>query len=168
MNNTSRLLFYFLILMSFINCSTVKTNTFVEAAPFVITAPYYNSWIAGIEGGGSGINVFLPVSDIRNIVVDSMHFRGEKSAVETRDKLIIGRFRHSTNRKKDIIMSSNPQDEYNNKRVLKRDTSPFSLTQNECVISYRVKGKRLYYKLSNLMSWLIQLAHLIHVFHFYF
>ncbi|MDB4588706.1 hypothetical protein N9186_00390 [Flavobacteriaceae bacterium] len=38
--------------MSFINCSTVKTNTFVEAAPFVITAPYYNSWIAGIEGGG--------------------------------------------------------------------------------------------------------------------
>ena len=150
MNNTSRLLFYFLILMSFINCSTVKTNTFVEAAPFVITVPYYNSWIAGIEGGGSGINVFLPVSDIRNIVVDSMHFRGEKSAVETRDKLIIGRFRHSTNRKKDIIMSSNPQDEYNNKRVLKRDTSPFSLTQNECVISYRVKGKRLYYKLSNL------------------
>ena len=150
MNNTSRLLFYFLILMSFINCSTVKTNTFVEAAPFVITAPYYNSWIAGIEGGGSGINVFLPVSDIRNIVVDSMHFRGEKSAVETRDKLIIGRFRNSTNRKKDIIMSSNPQDEYNNKRVLKRDTSPFSLTQNECVISYRVKGKRLYYKLSNL------------------
>ena len=150
MNNTSRLLFYFLISMSFINCSTVKTNTFVEAAPFVITAPYYNSWIAGIEGGGSGINVFLPVSDIRNIVVDSMHFRGEKSAVETRDKLIIGRFRHSTNRKKDIIMSSNPQDEYNNKRVLKRDTSPFSLTQNECVISYRVKGKRLYYKLSNL------------------
>ena len=150
MNNTSRLLFYFLILMSFINCSTVKTNTFVEAAPFVITAPYYNSWIAGIEGGGSGINVFLPVSDIRNIVVDSIHFRGEKSAVETRDKLIIGRFRHSTNRKKDIIMSSNPQDEYNNKRVLKRDISPFSLTQNECVISYRVKGKRLYYKLSNL------------------
>ena len=150
MNNTSRLLFYFLILMSIINCSTVKTNTFVEAAPFVITAPYYNSWIAGIEGGGSGINVFLPVSDIRNIVVDSIHFRGEKSAVETRDKLIIGRFRHSTNRKKDIIMSSNPQDEYNNKRVLKRDTSPFSLTQNECVISYRVKGKRLYYKLSNL------------------
>ena len=150
MNNTSRLLFYFLILMSFINCSTVKTNTFVEAAPFVITAPYYNSWIAGIEGGGSGINVFLPVSDIRNIVVDSMHFRGEKSAVETRDKLIIGHFRYSTNPKKDIIMSSNPQDEYNNKRVLKRDTSPFSLTQNECVISYRVKDKRLYYKLSNL------------------
>ena len=163
MNNTSRLLFYFLILMSFINCSTVKTNTFVEAAPFVITAPYYNSWIAGIEGGGSGINVFLPVSDIRNIVVDSMHFRGEKSAVETRDKLIIGRFRHSTNRKKDIIMSSNPQDEYNNKRVLKRDTSPFSLTQNECVISYRVKGKRLYYKLSNLKKGEAIALSLIHI-----
>ena len=72
------------------------------------------------------------------------------SAVETRDKLIIGRFRNSINQKKDIIMSSNPQDEYNNKRVLIRGMSPFNLTQNECVISYRVNNKRLYYKISNL------------------
>jgi hypothetical protein len=33
---------------------------------------------------------------------------------------------------------------------LLRDTSPFKLAQNECVISYEVNGKRLYYKISNL------------------
>ena len=70
--------------------------------------------------------------------------------METRDKLIIGRFKSSVNQKKDIIMSSNPQDEYNNKLDLRRDSSPFKLTQNECVISYIVNGKRLYYKISNL------------------
>ena len=32
----------------------------------------------------------------------------------------------------------------------RKDTSPFKLTQNECVISYSVNGKRLYYKISNL------------------
>jgi hypothetical protein len=140
------------VFLSIFNCKSSKESTLQlqSSFPIEITAPYYNSWVAGIEGGGAGINVFLPLKENAKISIDSLHFRGEKSAVETRDKLIIGRFRHSTNPKKDIIMSSNPQDEYNNKRVLKRDTSPFSLTQNECVISYRVKDKRLYYKLSNL------------------
>ena len=150
MNNTSRLLFYFLILMSFINCSTVKTNTFVEAAPFVITAPYYNSWIAGIEGGGSGINVFLPVSDIRNIVVDSIHFRGEKAIVVKKGSLIVGRFKTAHNQSRDLIMRSNPKDEFQNRLVYKADVSPFVLADTECVISYRLQDKRYYYKVSGL------------------
>mgnify|MGYP006076227743 FL=1 len=150
MNNTSRLLFYFLISMSFINCSTVKTNTFVEAVPFVITAPYYNSWIAGIKGGGSGINVFLPVSDIQNIVVDSIHFRGEKAIVVKKGSLIVGRFKTADNQSRDFIMSSNPKDEYQNRLVYKADVSPFVLANNECVISYRLLDKRIYYKISNL------------------
>ena len=136
--------------MSFINCSTVKTNTFVEAVPFVITAPYYNSWIAGIKGGGSGINVFLPVSDIQNIVVDSIHFRGEKAIVEKKGSLIVGRFKTTDNQSRDFIMSSNQKDEYQNRLVYKADVSPFVLAINECVISYRVNGKRVYYKTSNL------------------
>ena len=150
MNNTSRLLFYFVISMSFINCSTVKTNTFVEAVPFVITAPYYNSWIAGIKGGGSGINVFLPVSDIQNIVVDSIHFRGEKAIVLKKGSLIVGRFKTADNQSRDFIMSSNQKDEFQNRLVYKPDLSPFVLANNECVISYRLLDKRLYYKISNL------------------
>ena len=141
-----------LVFLCMVNCKTSKESVlqFQSSAPLEIIEPYYNSWVAGIEGGGSGINVFLPLKKNGNIVIDSLHFRGEKSAVETREKLIIGRFRLSTNQKKDLIMSSNPQDEYNNKRVLIRDTSPFNLTPNECVISYKVNGKRLYYKISNL------------------
>tara|TARA_B110000483_G_scaffold178506_1_gene211098 strand:- start:651 stop:1151 length:501 start_codon:yes stop_codon:yes gene_type:complete len=150
MNNTSRLLFYFLISTSFINCSTVKINTLVEAAPFVITAPYYNSWVAGVQGGGSRINVFLPVSDTRNIVVDSIHFRGEKAIVVKKGSLIVGRFKTSGNQSRDLIMSSNPKDEYQKKLVYKADVSSFVLANNECVISYRLLGKRHYYKVSDL------------------
>ena len=150
MNNKSRLLFYFLISASFINCSTVKTNTFTDAAPFIITAPYYNSWIAGIEGGGSGINVFLPVSDTRNIDIDSIHFRGEKAIVEKKESLIIGRFKTTLNQSRDLIMSSNPKDEFQNKVIYKFDLSPFVLADNECVVSYRLQNKRHYYKISDL------------------
>lgn len=150
MNNTNCLLFYFMISLSFINCSSVKTNTFVEAAPFVITAPYYSSWIAGIEGGGSGINVFLPVSDIRNAVVDSIHFRGEKAIVVKKDSLIVAGFKTAFNQSRDLIMSSNPKDELQNKLVYKADLSLFVLADTECVISYRLQDKRYYYKVSDL------------------
>lgn len=150
MNNKSCLLFYFLISTSFINCSTVKTNTFTDAAPFIITAPYYNSWIAGIEGGGSGINVFLPVLDTRNIDIDSIHFRGEKAIVEKKGSSIIGRFKTTLNRSRDLIMSSNQKDEFQNKLIYKFDLSPFALADNECVISYRLQNKRHYYKIPDL------------------
>ena len=150
MNNKSCLLFYFVISTSFINCSTVKTNTFTDAAPFIITAPYYNSWIAGIEGGGSGINVFLPVSDTRNIDIDSIHFRGEKAIVENKGSSIIGRFKTTLNQSRDLIMSSNPKDEFQNKLIYKFDLSPFVLADNECVVSYRLQNKRHYYKISDL------------------
>ena len=150
MNNKSCLLFYFFISTSFINCSTVKTNTFTDAAPFIITTPYYNSWIAGIKGGGSGINVFLPVSDTRNIDIDSIHFRGEKAIVEKKESLIIGRFKTTLNQSRDLIMSSNPKDEFQNKLIYKFDLSPFVLADNECVVSYRLQNKRHYYKISDL------------------
>ena len=150
MNNKSCLLFYFVISTSFINCSTVKTNTFTDAAPFIITAPYYNSWIAGIEGGGSGINVFLPVSDTRNIDIDSIHFRGKKAIVEKKESLIIGRFKTTLNQSRDLIMSSTPKDEFQNKLIYKFDLSPFVLADNECVVSYRLQNKRHYYKISDL------------------
>ena len=141
-----------LVFLSIVNCKTSQESVvqFQSTAPLEITAPYYNSWIAGVQGGGSGVNVFLPLKENGNIVIDSLHFRGEKTAVETRDKLIIGRFRHSANTQKDLIMSSNPQDEYNNKRDLIRESSSFNLAQNDCVISYTVNGKRLYHKISNL------------------
>jgi len=141
-----------LVFLSIVNCKTSQESVvqFQSTAPLEITAPYYNSWIAGVQGGGSGVNVFLPLKENGNIVIDSLHFRGEKTAVETRDKLIVGRFRHSTNTQKDIIMSSNPQDEYKNKRDLIREPSPFNLAQNDCVVSYSVNGNRLYYKISNL------------------
>jgi hypothetical protein len=141
-----------IVFLTVFNCKTSKESVlqFQSTPPLEISAPYYNTWVAGVKGGGSGVNVFLPLIENGNIDIDSLHFRGEKSAVETRDKLIIGRFMQFSNQKKDLIMSSEPQDEYNNKLDLKREVSPFNLPQNACVISYIINGKRLYYKVSNL------------------
>lgn len=140
------------VFLSLYNCKTPKESTlqFQSTAPLEILGPYYSAWIAGVEGGGSGINVFLPLKENGKTVIDSLHYRGQKTAVETRDNLIVGRFSNSINQKKDLIMSSSPEDEYNNKAEFITDRSPFKLPQNACVISYKMNGKRLYYKISNL------------------
>ena len=141
-----------IIFLSIFNCKPAQEQLlqFQTTPPLDISAPYYTSWVAGVEGGGSGVNVFLPFKANGKTVIDSLHFRGQKTAVETTDKLIIGRFKGVSNPKKDIIMSAEPQDEYNNKMELKRDVSPFNLPENACVISYSINGKRLYYKVLNL------------------
>tara|TARA_B110000037_G_scaffold107971_1_gene125084 strand:- start:9779 stop:10282 length:504 start_codon:yes stop_codon:yes gene_type:complete len=140
------------VFLSIFNCKSAQEPLlqFQTTAPIDFSEPYYNSWVAGIEGGGAGINVFLPTTKPSKIIIDSLHFRGEKSAVETRDQLIIGRFKYTTTRKKDIIFSSDRRAEYGNTPPTQIDASPFTLSQNECVISYQVKNKRLYYKISNL------------------
>jgi hypothetical protein len=141
-----------LVFLSIFNCKSAQEPLlqFQTTAPIDFSEPYYNSWVAGIEGGGAGINVFFPTTKPSKIIIDSLHFRGEKSAVETRDQLIIGRFKYTTTRKKDIIFSSDRRAEYGNTLPTQIDASPFSLSQNECVISYLVNNKRLYYKISNL------------------
>ena len=141
-----------IIFLSTFNCKSTQDplQQFQTTAPIQIIDPYYNAWIAGIEDTGSGINVFLPTTGSSRITIDSLHFRGEKSAVEIRDQLIIGRFKYTTTRKKDIIFSADRRAEYGNTLPPQFDASPFILSQNECVISYQVNNKRLYYKVSNL------------------
>ncbi|CAI8240373.1 MAG: Uncharacterised protein [Formosa sp. Hel1_33_131] len=144
-----------IIFLSIFSCKTSKEPVLQlqSTAPFEMVEPYYNAWVGGIESAGSGVNVFLPLKkDLGRVTVDSIHFRGEKSAVVKRDQLLIGRFKYSRVHPKKLIMSSNPHEEYGNTLPSKTDRSPFKLVNNQCVISYRVNDKRLYYKVLNLKS----------------
>ena len=143
------------IFLSVFSCKTSKESAlqFQSTAPFEMVEPYYNSWVGGIESAGAGVNLFILLKeDLGRVKVDSIHFRGEKSVVVKRDLLLIGRFKYSRVHPKKLIMSSNPHDEYGNTLPSKTDRSPFTLTNNQCVISYRINNKRLYYKVSNLKS----------------
>ncbi len=144
-----------IIFLSIFSCKTSKEPVlqFQSTAPFEMVEPYYNAWVGGIESAGSGVNVFLPLKeDLGSVKVDSIHFRGEKSAVFKRDQLLIGRFKYSRAHPKKLNMSSNPHEEYGNTLPSKTDQSPFKLVNNQCVISYRVNDKRLYYKVLNIKS----------------
>ncbi len=135
---------------SFSQCSTAQKLE--KKAPIEIREVYAQKWVAGIEGAGSGINVFIPVKDT-SVALDSMFFRNQKVKLQfiSGDKtLYVGRFRTGFNQQKDIILSSDMKEESKNKLPIFKEEMPFEFNDDECIITYREGDKTMYYKISNI------------------
>ena len=136
----------------FSGCSS--TQKLQEKAPLELGEVYYQTWVAGIQGGGSGINIFIPIeSNKNNIKLDSVYFKGRQAKLEFSNKsLFMGRFNSTANLKNDIIMSNEPYAEYGNKAPELPKKNPFNLNDNECVVSYKHINTIKYFKISNILK----------------
>jgi hypothetical protein len=144
-------IFVSVIMGSFSQCS--GTKILQEKAPIHIDQVYCQKWIAGVEGGGSGLNIYIPV-EAGIPELDSVYFRGKvvKLKIAEKGALYIGRFMSSLNQKKDIIMSNEPNAEYGNQAPEILQKFPFVLKETECVISYQKNGKTLYFKIKDIIE----------------
>lgn len=146
------LILLFIMMGSFSQCSSVKQLE--TKAPTHFGNVYFQKWVAGIEGGGSGINLIIPVAT-NSIVLDSVYFRNNSAKLElgtTNPKTYIGRFKTALNQKKDMILSSDPKEEFKNKVPVTTEIIPFELKDNECVVSYQEGNKTKYYKITGIVE----------------
>ncbi|NOY47975.1 MAG: hypothetical protein GXO84_07235 [Chlorobi bacterium] len=149
------LLIMLVFMMSFSQCSSTKKLQ--EKAPIAIGKVYVQKWVAGIEGGGSGLYIFIPVSDV-SITLDSVYFRGKatKLSVKYQNKnMYVGNFINPSKQKHDIIMSGDSKAEYGNKlppSSKEQKPIPFELKDDECVISYIDGKKTKYFKVGNIVE----------------
>lgn len=142
--NFIKFLCLILLSVSFSQCAT--SMKLQKEAPTTFGEVYFQEWVAGVQGGGSGTNIFIEVKD-ENIVLESVYFRGKISNFEnkpSKSKLFIGRFKSKTNTQQSIITSSSDE------KVVDLDF-PFKLKENECIISYKDdKNSDLkYYKITD-------------------
>lgn len=138
-----------LILVSFSQCAS--TQKLQKKSPTIFGETYFQKWVAGVEGGGSGLNIFIEVKDDA-IQLDSVYFRGKGVDLKTHPKnesLYVGSFVSQSQNIQDLTMSSDSKTEYGNKMPEKPVKIPFELAFNECVVSYKAKGETKYYKLIN-------------------
>ena len=133
---------------SFSYCSSAQKLQ--KTAPVEFGEVYCQSWVAGVQEGGSGLNLYIPVKDT-SIVLDSVYFRGKVAKLEfsSSNSLYVGRFKTAVNQPKVNIFSSDPKEEYTNKRQQKEALIPFDLKDDECVVSYKKENDIKYYKISN-------------------
>jgi hypothetical protein len=144
----------FLIVSAIILSQCTSTRKVQTNMPLEIGKAYYQNWIAGIEGGGSGINLYIPItSNVNHIELDSVYFQNKVTKLElTNKKLAIGHFKTNPNQKKDIIMSNEPYAEYGNQVPGFDKKIPFELKGNQCVISYIERSKTKYFMIDSIIK----------------
>lgn len=137
---------------SFSQCTSAKKIQ--TTAPLDLGQVYFQKWIAGIEGGGAGLNIFIRVKE-NTIQLDSVYFRGKAAKLEIINQkgiMYVGRFISDFNKKKDIIMSNEPYAEFGNEMPKKLQNIPFELKDRECVISYKDGKITKYFKVDNVVE----------------
>ncbi len=138
-------------LISFSNCAGGKDSMYSleQQPPFKIKSSYFQKWVAGVEQGGSGVNVYLTVMDIsEELEIRNVYFKNKVAkAVNTPNDpdRFVAYFKSKTNR--DVIMDSDPKKEAQNTPM---GDFPFDLKENEAVLSYFHKGEEKYFKISDI------------------
>ena len=141
------------VMASFSQCSS--SRSLQKKSPVELEQVYCQRWVAGVQGGGSGINIFIPVKDL-SVELDSVYFRGKAVQLEIKpgETMYVGRFMSDFNKPKDpnVVMSSDPKAEYGNKLPELPQKIPFELKDDECVISYKDGKKTKYFKVENVVE----------------
>ncbi|WOD45077.1 hypothetical protein [Hwangdonia lutea] len=148
------ILFSFLLLVmmsSFSQCSGVPKLEKNSAIDFGDV--YCQKWTSGIKKDGSGIKLFIPVTKSnKNLQLDSVYFRGKVTKLLlSQDGLhYVGIFKKTEKQSYNVIMSSDPLEEYGNETPPIPKKIPFDLKASECVVSYKENKTTKYIKIDNI------------------
>lgn len=98
------------------------------------------------------MKLYIPVNAMQAevIALDSVHFRGKKAQLQqeaTTPGVYVAKF---TTGKPDLIMSSDPREEYENKAPQITEKTSFDLKDHEAVLEYTQNGNRRYYRITGI------------------
>jgi len=120
--------------------------------PLPIKEAYFQKVLSGIKGGTNGFMMYVELKDTSGISLNYAYFKGKKVklAPEAANKAVyIGHYMYPQ-KINDLIMSSDPKEEFKNKPPGITEKIPFELKEGECVIEYTKDNKQDSFKLDNL------------------
>lgn len=116
----------------------VVTPKFETQTPFNVEPVHFQEWYAGIDVGGTGLNVFIPITGInKDVTIDRVYFRNLEGKLEKKN----GKY---------VAVLENASKLYTFKKSERPDDYPFTLLDYECVISYIEDGTTKYHKITKL------------------
>ena len=125
------------IIATTLQCASSKDiiTTFEKPTSFKVKPVYFQEWYAGIKVGGTGINIFLPITDVaENIEIDRVYFRNLSAKLTKKD----GKYMS-------LLKNKSPNSKF--KSTEASANYPFTLSDNECAISYIENRKTKYLKI---------------------
>ena len=152
----------YIILISFLtmsvsNCKTTKTmnDSKVSEMTQEITGAYFQKWVAGVKGGGSGINLYIPAFS-QDLMFEKVFFRGMETSITKANhegkEYYIGYFKTPLNSKAEMNLDEDAKNEYGNKSPLQTEKvkMPFEIADNEAIITYTENDETKYVKVTGI------------------
>jgi len=139
-----------IVIMSFSQCSSAQ---FDKKAPVTITNAFYNNWVGGRPGVKGILITIKAKTPETDIIFDSIFYNNKRVKLESQlqknELILTGNFAIRSKRDH-IIMHADPKEEFGNRPPNTSAKISFELHDNEAVISYFIKSKKRFYKLSNI------------------
>lgn len=134
------------------SCGSSKSDapySLTEKTPFGISYGSFQEWVAGVQGGGSGVNLVIHFKEVeQGVTFQEVYFRNQISeAKKPIPQRVEASFKGVVNR--EIIMDGNAVKEAVN---TPKAPFPFTLLRDEAVLKYVYNGKVFYSKLSPLIE----------------
>ena len=146
-----KILYLLAIVFGFSQCGSTQ---FEKNPPFSIESATYTKWVGGIQGV-RGTNIQIKLSKKTTLSFDSLFFQNKITKIDLRNRkgatFLIGNYTTSSKQKNDFILHSNSMMELKNE-IPKKGNFPFSLKENEAIISYKMGGLSKYYKVVNIQK----------------
>ena len=129
-------------------------ETMVLSQPaFASSSAYYNTYVAGMVQGGSGIEFYLDIKALEaDVVLENVYFRESVGKLMRASDNYVARFRTDLGNNQDLVMSDNVEDEAVNTPPVQKEAFPFALSPSEAGITYRDNGVLKYAKIVNVVE----------------
>lgn len=129
-----------LILLSIFSCSFLKEGK-TAGLQYEIDSVYYQKWIAGIQGGGSGIHFHVnfkkPLEG--EVILEKVQFiTYEAFFVKSSDTSYVAFIKTNLNQK-DFILDENPEKEYGNEAPKSNSLKP-----DEALLYFYIPSRNKY------------------------
>ncbi len=138
-----RFLLIGVILLAFTNCA----NQLQPSFPVGITEVYFQHWVGGIRGGGSGTNVVVTLKKElpKNCTIKQLYFQQKvANPFHISSTQFQFSFKGNANWDRGNDMPSDVSE-----KVIKM---PFPIEDNQAILEYTYNGKTNFYKITNLVE----------------
>lgn len=143
---------YFLLALGFTIGSCTATKNMAQKPPVKLGQGFYQ-----IQNS-STTNLQIPLLGAlpNTISLQKAYFRGKVATITMANgangSMATAAFNTGPMAKPDIVMHSDPKQEVGNKPPKPAEKSPFTLKEDECVLSYLQNGTTKYFKVSGLLE----------------
>lgn len=139
--------FFSLIIFTALFSNCAGNKNLQAKAPAQMQQAYYTA-------KGTSLNLYIPVSAIQTerVELNSVYFRGKKADLEqdpTSPGVYVAKI---TTGKEDMIMSSDPKEEYGNKIPRSEEMPDFKLKDDEAILIFTQNDKEKYYKITDIVD----------------